>query len=79
MTLRETSTLLKIPEAEILRSLLRLAGRSRLTVGHMASLLEEAGVLAKLRLDQPTVECLAMATGRRITQGGMDSATAEYL
>ena len=62
----ELSILLKVPEDELVRTLLRLAGRSQLTVRHLAELLIDAGVKERLRLAEEDVKILAMAAGCRL-------------
>jgi hypothetical protein len=78
-TLSEVSGILRIPEPELLRCLLRLAGRSRMTISRLADLLTDAGAVANLKLDKCDIETLAMAAGRRINQNRTNSSTAEYL
>jgi hypothetical protein len=79
----EAAAHLRISRVELLRTLLRLAGRSQLSIADLSDLLTAAGALENLRLDERTIGIVSLATGRRragyIKQVGAPFGNSEVL
>jgi hypothetical protein len=78
-TLTEAAVLLRSNETELLRTVVRMAGRSQLSEERLIEILLEAGISNGMRLNERDLHIVAMGLGRRINQNRADSGSVEYL